>query len=383
MINESLLSTMKKWKVGNHIKYCLGADVGGSGIRFILSNYHNENQFIEHEHIKAKNSNDIYQAVNSLNTTIQKLHSKSQCCGSTFAIAGLRKSKDTVSLLNWPGPDSNRTIDVRKFPKTIYPEHHSILLNDLEACVYGIIYYNNQKKSHEYFEKLWGPSNSLISKTNTAVLAMGTGLGGALITHDSISQRSFAVPTEMGFLQAIQEGDNYPGIEEERKIIQYTSNHLYGGKHMPIYENLASGRGMVITYQYLLQNQKNSKAIQNNIQNHSINQKTITALDITNLAKNGDKIALEAMKRHYLFFTRCAKAFASSLKCESVIMALSNQVTNRWFVHTIIPEMELEFKNFTKPDWMKNISVWAQKKDINFNLLGTSYISKMIADTNI
>lgn len=368
LVDEKLISKMKSWRTGKYLFYCLGADVGGSGIRFRISNFNDETQFVEHTHIGANCAADIYQAVDSLDHCIKVLHPNSYCRGSAFAIAGLRKSKNSVCLFNWPGPDSNRTIDVSKFPKTLYPDHHSILLNDLEAGAYGIISCSKQGLTNQYFEKLWGPNKPLMASTNTIVMAMGSGLGAALITHERIRHAPIVIPTEMGYLQASIGGDKYPFIKTERDVINSTANYYYKGVQMPVYEDLASGRGIVVCYNHLLK------------KNNLSQQKNITASKITDLAKNGDKIALEAMKYHYIFFIRCAKAAASSLKCESVVMALSNQVSNRWFVKSIIPQMKAEFTNFTRPEWIERIAVWSQKKDLNFNNLGTSYVAKFVAD---
>ena len=76
---------------------------------------------------------------------------------------------------------------------------------------------------------------------------------------------------------------------------------------------------------------------------------------------------------------RAAKGIATSLSCDSVVLALDNQVKNAWFVEAIADTLHDEFYHFIRPDWMKGIRVYTQTEVLNFNILGTSYMASKLA----
>jgi glucokinase len=98
-------------------------------------------------------------------------------------------------------------------------------------------------------------------------------------------------------------------------------------------------------------------------------------------AKNGsDKNARLALLWHYKMFLRGAKAIATAMCCDSVVLALDNQVKNSWFVNEISEDLKDEFYDFIRPEWMKGIRVYAQKKILNFNVIGTDYMAHRLAN---
>jgi glucokinase len=78
-------------------------------------------------------------------------------------------------------------------------------------------------------------------------------------------------------------------------------------------------------------------------------------------------------------FLRGAKAIATSMCCDSVVLALDNQVKNSMFVTEISEDLKNEFYHFIRPEWMKGIRVYTQKKFLNFNVLGTDYMAHRLA----
>lgn len=357
---------MKSWFSGKKGMFCVGADVGGSGIRYQISNFDSHKQTIDIPHQKAKSAQDIYDTASNLYSAIQKECPGAVCRGSSFAIAGLRVGV-TVNLLNWPGPDSKRTIDMNKMPQSMYPKHHSFLLNDLEAGAYGLISAKEAGDIDEYFERLFGPKNTPIisERGNTGLFAMGSGLGAALLTHDAKLQ-PLVLATEAGYFVANNVQHNHPNYEKERKYFNFIIDKLYGGvKINPGFEDIASGKAINYYYTFLGGNSETPVP------------------EIVELAKKGDEKALESMKMHYVYFVRCIKQMSVTMKCDSSLMALSNQVANRWLVHQMIPQLEEEFNEYVRPEWTRKIAVWAQKKDRNFNIDGTTYMAQYVARNTV
>lgn len=92
-------------------------------------------------------------------------------------------------------------------------------------------------------------------------------------------------------------------------------------------------------------------------------------------AKNGDKTARDALFWCYKMLIRLAKQIGISLQCNSIILALDNQVKNASFVDSISDQLKDEFYNFIRPDWMNGIRVYSQIKKLNFNILGSDYVA--------
>ncbi|OHS99605.1 Glucokinase 1 [Tritrichomonas foetus] len=366
MISDKL-SPMKSWKVGDKISFCLGADVGGSGIRFCVTNFHDPRQKIEPGHMKTKNVHEFYKVISDFSKAIQSVAPGAECLGSSFACAGLRKG-NTVQVMNWSGSAEDQTIKIPEIDRTLFPPNHSVMMNDLEAGAYGIVSLSEMKESDQYFTKLWGPkSGSIISdKGHTIVLAMGSGLGAALVHHDIWTNTTVVIPTETGFLLSSPRGIDHPTYKEDVGNINYVSDHYYQGKNAPCFEDLASGRGLVIDYDYLIGRPSGWTAIQ-----------------IVEQAKKGDAKAKLAMKKHYIYFLRAAKQIAYGMNCKSVVMALSNQVANKWLIDEIHKSLEHEFKDTTAWKATQGISVFSQTKDINVNMIGTNYMAHFAARNKV
>lgn len=362
MISQ-MLQPLKSWVKDGKLSFCLGADVGGSGIRFCISNFHDRQQTIEPGHIKTKNVYEFYKAITDMGNSIRSIVPNAKCVGASFACAGLRKG-NTIHVMNWKGSAKDQTINIPEIDHTMFPPDHSVMLNDLEAGAYGVVSLSETKEARNYFTKLWGPKGGqVVSKSgNTIVLAMGSGLGAALVYNDIWTNTSVVIPTESGFLLAAARGVNHPTYKDDVANINYVSDHYYKGLHSPCFEDLASGRGLPLDYDYLVGHPTGKDALQ-----------------IVNAAKAGDEKAKLAMQNHYKYFLRVAKSVGAGMHCSSIVMAQSNQVSNKWLIEQIIPALEAEFKDTSEWRAISDISVYSQTKDINVNMIGTNYMAHYAA----
>jgi glucokinase len=84
---------------------------------------------------------------------------------------------------------SSRTIKLTDVPQRICPAGRTALLNDLEAGAYGVLAVGQQGGLDELFQQLFtdvAPSGPILSISRTAVLAMRSGYGVALIVRTPI-----------------------------------------------------------------------------------------------------------------------------------------------------------------------------------------------------
>lgn len=210
----------------------------------------------------------------------------------------------------------------------------------------------------------------MISEGRTAVMAMGSGLGAAMVLKTSFIARPLVVPTEWGHMQIPLVCKEDPNYAFEQELIQHVSAHYHKGSQCPEFEDIASARGLRVVYQFFKQKYDGEK----------LDYDSIDAGVVAGKAKEGEKAARDALLWHYLIFMRAAKNMGTSLTCDSIILALDNQVKNAWFVAEVEKQLEEEFYHYIRPDWMTNIRVYAQNEILNFNILGTSYMAHQVAE---
>lgn len=372
MFAPSLLQPLNGWASDNQVKICVGVDIGGSGLRIRISNAGNSEQFVDIPHIRAQSTKDLVESLTNLQEALNELVPNFVSCGAALAVAGPIKN-GTVILTNWPGEPEVRTLSLDNLPQKLFPKEKTAFLNDLEAGAYGVIAADELHILDKHFEQLWtntAPKGPVVSDTRTAVMALGSGLGVALIVKTPLLKAPLVLPCELGHVQVPAVCKEDPGSQEEYDLLQHVSNHYYGGTQMPEFEDLSSGRGIQLCYQFFL---KRDQGIHKTVEQ-------IDAGEVASKARDGDKTAKTALLWCYKLFLRLAKQIGTSLQCDSIVMALDNQVKNAWFVDAVSDQLKDEFYNFIRPDWMKGIRVYTQIETLNFNILGNDYMAHRIAN---
>ena len=365
-----MLQQLNAWKTQGKVKICVGVDLGGSGIRTRISNAYNKDQFLDFPHMKAKSTKELINSLMNIQSSITKTVSTYESCGAAIAVAGPIKN-DKVVITNWPGNPELRTFSLDNLPQKLFPKEKTLFMNDLEAGAYGIIAADDQKILDSNFIQLWqdkAPKGPIVSNTRTAVMALGSGLGVALIVKDSNLKRPLVLPCELGHVQVPPVCQKDPNSKEEYNLLQFVSDFYHKGRQMPEFEDLSSGRGIRLCYKYFLQRDQNV-------------HKKFDEIDAGKVAMNaqkGDKTSKTALFWCYKLFLRLAKQIGTTLQCDSIVMALDNQVKNAKFVEMISDQLSEEFYNFIRPDWMSNIRVYSQTKKLNFNVLGCEYKAHQI-----
>lgn len=365
MFAPSLLQPLNSW--ADKVKICVGVDIGGSGLRVRISNADKSEQFIDIPHIRAQSTKDLVESLTNLQDALNEIVPSYESCGAALAVAGPIKN-GTVILTNWPGDADVRTLSLDHLPQKLFPKEKTAFLNDLEAGAYGVIAADEQKILDSHFVQLWqnvAPKGPIVSNTRTAVMALGSGLGVALIVKTPLLKEPLVLPAELGHVQVPAVCKNDPESKEEYELLQHVSNHYYGGTQMPEFEDLSSGRGIQLCYQFFL---KRDQGVHKTVEQ-------IDAGEVASKAHDGDKTAKNALLWCYKLFLRLAKQVATSLQCDSILMALDNQVKNAWFVEAVSDQLKDEFYNFIRPDWMEGIRVFTQTETLNFNILGTTYMA--------
>ena len=358
LMDKGFIKILSGWTKRGRLEFCLGADMGCSGVRYVLQDFLDPTRSLILPHAKASCALEVYESMDTLKSTLGKHFPDFLCRGTVFASAGLRQG-DSVLLENWVGPKAERTIKPSRFPPELYPKGHSILMNDLEAAAHGLCSMSESGILDEYFVQMAGPKGPVLSD-RTAFMGMGSGLGTAIIIRNRRNRIPVVLSTEFGYLQAAQPGHRSPKYKCDSEIMEKTANHFYAGELMPCYEDLASGRGLRFLYQQMT--------------GRDVDGKTVARY-----AKEGEREAAEALLHHYRFFYKYASTVARTMQCGSVVMGLSNQVMNHWFVAAHHKDLVREFLDSPNRIPTTHIRLFTQHRDINFNLAGAAWMADFIA----
>jgi len=245
-----------------------------------------------------------------------------------------------------------------------------LIINDLEACCFGILALAKDGTLNKYFTPLWGGESSekiTLNPSHYAVLAAGTGLGAGLLVK--LASRDFQVlPLEGGHGIIPSSGKATPSYETEQKLFDFISQKLYDGKHGPEFEDIVSGRGVGYVFEFLTRDLADPKL------------KSLSTEEIAQAA-NSKSIpqAVDALLLHYKYLIRCAQNVCVTMNGKGVFLAGDNQVYNFPFVKANSHVFQEEFLHHPKKLWLEHTPVFVQTASYNFNLHGTVYVANLIA----
>ncbi|MCP4145045.1 MAG: ROK family protein [bacterium] len=159
-------------------KFVVGADVGGTAVKWIAGTDPATPEF----------SGEIPTCPNDIEATFQSLadavRSKTDCTVNQFGLACAGVIDPVTSLLcgspNLPGWQGK---DLHLFAETIFPEAAVTIINDVNAALVG--------------EWIFGAGRG---HNNLAMLALGTGVGGALIIDGQLVTGSYNSAGEFGHM---------------------------------------------------------------------------------------------------------------------------------------------------------------------------------------
>lgn len=339
--------------------------------------------------IKTTNKKSIYQQpvqigkAADLNATFEKLRNniaKYNCTVifATMSFAG-PVSQDHVVVTNWKCEARERVIHFTQLPFDLFPLDRRRFMNDLEAASYGIIARSITHSLADIFSPIWPTSKSQNSESITLdgsslVLSIGSGFGVSYICCINSLGHNCVVSSEAGHTQAVLCSTNDPEYEKEKKFVQYVSQKLHGGAHMPEWEDLCACRGLELAYQSIKIGNEHTLDEDRKWPNYD---------EIRDLAskEEPDMNAIEAFKLHYRFLMRAAQTMVLGIQCQRVFVISQVQVQNYDLVMNMKDELQQTFVNHPRKEWISNIAVYAQRTMSMFPLSGGLFLSKIFAVT--
>jgi len=343
-------------------KYVVGVDVGGTNTRVAISSL--DGKYVIVSVFKCSTLIQLLEGLNALvEPLVTLLGLPSAAC---MDIAGPVSENGTkVTITNYAGTIEERTLTTSLLPPQLFPIERTRFVNDLESCCYGVLGLEEQQKLGEFFEPLWGDSAVRIAPVHHAVLAAGTGLGVGLLIK--LGARPFQVyPIEYGHAIVPPLGTTNKSRAIDQQLLDYLSVTLYGGKQAAEYEDIVSGRGLAAVYDYL-------------VKDVSDVPRGLNTAEIAKAATAGNLYALKAVEIHYRILVRAAQNICVGMNVKGVFFAGDNQVDNSALVKAFRNELQEEFLNHPKREWIENLPVYAQSTRFNINLYGTIYVARLDA----
>eukprot|EP01113_Clastostelium_recurvatum_P012232 TRINITY_DN1632_c0_g1_i5.p1 TRINITY_DN1632_c0_g1~~TRINITY_DN1632_c0_g1_i5.p1 ORF type:complete len:430 (+),score=95.96 TRINITY_DN1632_c0_g1_i5:178-1290(+) len=277
---------------------------------------------------------------------------------------------EKAEITNYAGSREERIISKAMLPRSLFTPETTAIVNDLEACCYGILALAKAGRLPELFSPLWsdGKDDMKLRPVHYAVLSAGTGLGVGLLVK--LPGMDFQVlPLEGGHGLISPGGKGSPDYDQEHKLLEFLGQKLYNGKHGPEWEDIVSGRGIQYCYEFLTRADDEEK------------KKNLSTADIVAaaFATPHSANAQDALLLHYKYLIRCSQGISVALQAKGIFLAGDNQVNNDKFVRTNSHVLHKEFLSHPKQGWVENVPVYAQHTKFNINLFGTLYVANYIA----
>lgn len=364
------LSAIKSWTDEEKKNLCITIWIDSQKMQFALCPTKGSQQkTIYVTPINVQKSSDVRFNFESLSNTLASY--KCVVAFATMSFAG-PVMQDSVVITNWACEPRERVIHFANLPFDLFPFDRRMLMNDLEACSYGIIARFMGGSLPKLFEPLWimDPTRQYLTSLdgNSLVLWLGSGFSGSYICRHDSSDYNCVVGSESGHAQVYCPSPTSPTFEYESKFIKFVSQKFHGDSHQPEWEDMCSSRGLITAYQFV-KKEKGEEV-----------DKVIQYSDIRNLAlQKKDEDAMAAFILHYTFIIRAAQSMILSIRCKRVFIISEIQVQNNEIVKILADKLKETFFDHPRKSWFLKTNFYVQKKSSTFALSGGLFLSKMFA----
>lgn len=213
--------------------YILSGDIGGT--KSHLGIFQQQDCKIQLIYEEKLASQDFSSLISLLNAFFQKspipLANISSVC---LGVAGpVHQDECHITNLSW----IVRQSELQDFFRC----NKIYLINDLEAMAYGVLY-----TEPEYVDI--NPYATATAQGNIAVVTLGTGFGLAILAWEKQSTRFFVLPTESGHTNFT------PRNQQQLFFLDY----LLKQQQKTVYDNVLSGSGLKMIYNFLSAQSTNS-----------------------------------------------------------------------------------------------------------------------------
>lgn len=373
--HEVTIAELRAELTGEKSPLCTSAlffvvDIGATNSRFGLAARGASSVYIRFVKVAVNAIGDLIAAFNTFAQQIGAETCK-RIVSATLNLPGPVQGPVGGPIANYKGKTPNdKILRLSALPTALCPLHHTAMLNDLEACAYGVVAAHHFKLFPQYFSPLWtgsaaaGASDgnstaSGLAQGHCVVVAPGTGLGIAVIQYHPFSGKYTVLPLEFGHSSVQSETD--------RKFISLYKDELKRGNFAPEYDDICSGRGLERLYAFVVSEASTASS-----------RATATAKEVSDLARSNDPLALQAVALYHKFLMRVCSQMAIGFVPHMFVLCGDNVVHNKFFYGqpgvTQTMRQQLLDHSCERYGFMSRPSMLRQSEFGNLNLLGCLYV---------
>ena len=372
------------------IHYWIGVDIGATNTRISLATDQEHLQLCRF--VSGSTRHQLAQ-FESLAAELSPFVRAQPASGAALAGAGrILKRGEVIDITNFKGGPEHRLLSRAELPQLLFPLQQTVFLNDLQAASYGVLSLALTGKLSGYFTPLWGRNVDL--HTDLApylIVAPGTGLGASLLLWVAEVGQYIAMPLEAGHTHCPPLGPDHEDYASEKELLDFVSKKCWAGKSSAEFEDLVCGQGLVNIYLWLCSKQAKPASEQQSLSSlqqsacsfkslhppqqciDDLNAQTIVDLAF---AEPPNPVAAEALYLHYRIMARFSANLAICTQVAGVFWAGSNQVLNDAFIRKRSSQLQHDWFQHSKAQWLEDVPVLGQVQDVNVNILGTILIAQ-------
>ena len=364
-INDEVLSSLLSLLSKAGSRYWIGVDIGATNTRVSLAT---ESENLLLCRFVAGSTRHQLQVFEQLAQELSPVVRSQPSSGSAIAGAGrILKQGEEIDITNFKGGPEHRFLLRSELPPLLFPLPVTVFLNDLQAASYGVLSLAMSGRLGSYFSPLWGKQVDIQSQGgHYLIVAPGTGLGASALLWFGDVQKYIAMPLEAGHTSVPLLGPDHPDFAYESDLFAFVSRKCWQGRCAIEFEDLVCGQGVVNIYLWLCDRHRHTPPA------------TLDAQVIVDLAfaEPADALASEALYLHYRFMARFSANLTVCTQVAGVFWAGSNQVLNDKFIRSRAADLQRDWSQHSKAEWLQDVPVLGQIQDVNVNILGTILIAQ-------
>lgn len=346
--------------------YVIGVDIGATNTRVSLATLHGQEILPLCRFVSSSTRHQL-PLFESLQRELEPLLKGKAAIGAAIAGAGrILQLGSVLDITNFKGGPEHRILARAELPQLLFPQHSTVFLNDLQAASYGVLSIAEEGSLTDYFSKLWGPSFDVQKRGHYLIVAPGTGLGASALLWIPELNNYIAMPLEGGHTLVPSSGPASSEVAAEQRMLDWIANKCWAGKTTVEFEDLVCGQGVVNIFEYLCSVDRAPFPAECTAQ---------TVVDRV-FAASPDPLAVQALYLHYRYMSRFSASLTILTQVAAVFWCGSNQVINDSFIRARATDLERDWFEHSKAEWLREVPVLGQVKDVNVNILGTILIAR-------
>eukprot|EP01104_Vermistella_antarctica_P009173 TRINITY_DN2337_c1_g1_i3.p1 TRINITY_DN2337_c1_g1~~TRINITY_DN2337_c1_g1_i3.p1 ORF type:complete len:432 (+),score=110.70 TRINITY_DN2337_c1_g1_i3:69-1298(+) len=337
-------------------------------------------------HFRSRSIKTILTTLNGIAGVVKESIGVGAVSACVAAAGRVPESQTSVEMTNYEGTAANQHLGNADLPSDLFPMGHTRFVNNLAAGAYGASSLSLRGCFDQYFSTLFPPNHTVPASLpfqNHLVLRISTGLGMGLLMALPARSELTVLPLEGGHTTVTKYGTADPEYDDNNAMMDEFSEELYGGKFALEFEDVCSGKVLVLIYKWLKKRAaaaaaaaaENDEEVAPTLGTTPEDDETLTAAVVVDRALAEEEVAVQAVMIRYRQLARASANLAVQLQAKGVIWEGHKQVVSEAILTKHADVIRKEFYNHPKGEWLHDVPLYLQTKDLPLNMEGAVYIA--------